>query len=118
MVALINDYIAANEEDIREAVKEDLAELVAELEAGTSTSREFRSSMTDPFVAGTVILALEEAGRSELALATTFMLAELENIAHQRGEGQASRNRRHCGQFLHNDIRDIRLVFRSWWGCC
>ena len=78
LVALINDYIAANEEDIREAVKEDLAELVAELEAGTSTSREFRSSMTDPFVAGTVILALEEAGRSELALATTFMLAELE----------------------------------------
>ena len=78
VVALINDYIAANEEDIREAVKEDLTELVAELESGTSTSREFRSSMTDPFVAGTVILAIEEAGRSELALATTFMLAELE----------------------------------------
>ena len=60
------------------AVKEDLTELVAELESGTSTSREFRSSITDPFIAGTVILALEEAGRSELALATTFMLAEIE----------------------------------------
>ena len=71
IVTLINDHIAANEEDIREPVKEDLTELVTELESGTSDTREFRSSMTDPFVATTVVLALEEAGRSDLALATT-----------------------------------------------
>ncbi len=78
MVALINNYISENAEDIPESAKEDLSELVTELESGASDSREFRSSMTDPFVAGTVVLAIEEAGRSEQALATTFMLAELE----------------------------------------
>ena len=77
MVALINDYIAANDADIRASVKSDLTELVTELESETSTTREFRTSMTDPFVAGSVVIALEEAGRSDLALATTFMLAEL-----------------------------------------
>ena len=78
MVALINDYIAANDADIRASVKSDLTELVTELESETSATREFRTSMTDPFVAGSVVIALEEAGRSDLALATTFMLAELE----------------------------------------
>ena len=78
MVALINEYIAANDADIRASVKSDLTELVTELESETSATREFRTSMTDPFVAGSVVIALEEAGRSDLALATTFMLAELE----------------------------------------
>ena len=77
VVAIINDYIA-NNEDIPESAKEDLNELVAELETGASDTKEFRSAMTDPFVAGTVVLALEEAGRMDQALATTFMLAELE----------------------------------------
>ncbi len=78
MVALLNDYIAANDADIRASVKSDLTELVTELESQTSATREFRKAMTDPFVAGSVVIALEEAGRSDLALATTFMLAELE----------------------------------------
>ncbi len=77
-IALINDYVATNTDDVPESAKEDLSELVTELESGASDSREFRSSMTDPFVAGTVVLAIEEAGRSDQALATTFMLAELE----------------------------------------
>ena len=78
VVAIINDYIADNDEDLSESAKEDLTELVAELETGASDTKEFRSAMTDPFVAGTVVLALEEAGRMDQALATTFMLAELE----------------------------------------
>ena len=77
VVGIINDYIADNE-DIPQSAKEDIAELVAELETGASDTKEFRSAMTDPFVAGTVVLALEEAGRTDQALATTFMLAELE----------------------------------------
>lgn len=78
VLGVINGYITDNDADLPESAKEDLAELVAELESGASGTKEFRSTMTDPFVAGTVVLALEEAGRSEQALATTFMLAELE----------------------------------------
>ena len=78
VVAIINGYMADNEDDLSESAKEDITELVAELETGASDTKEFRSAMTDPFVAGTVVLALEEAGRMDQALATTFMLAELE----------------------------------------
>ena len=78
VVGVINGYIADKDEDLSASAKEDLADFVEELETGASDTKEFRSSMTDPFVAGTVVLALEEAGHAEKALATTFMLAELE----------------------------------------
>ncbi len=78
VLGLIEDYVAENETSLQADLRANLQDLIDQLKTGDAAARDFRSQITDSRVVATVALVLGNAGRSDLTLGATLLLAQLE----------------------------------------